>query len=148
MCDSVRSGLVPEAALAWQEEPVRFAFQNGQAAFMRNWPYAYPLLADAAGSQVAGRVGVTALPAGPGGRPAAALGGARLAVNARSAHPEAAVELVRFLTAPAQILERARLAGQYPARRSLYDDPRLARALSVPVADVRAIVERAVAHGR
>ena len=58
MRDSVRSGRVPAAALAWQEEPVRFAFQNGEAAFMRNWPYAYPLLADPARSRVAGRVGV------------------------------------------------------------------------------------------
>ena len=114
MRDSVRSGLVPEAALAWQEEPVRFAFQNGDAAFMRNWPYAYPLLADPARSRVAGRVGVAPLPPGPGGRPAAALGGARLAVNTRSEHPAAAVALVRFLTAPEQLLERARVAGQYP----------------------------------
>ena len=46
---------------------MRFAFQNGEAAFMRNWPYAYPLLADPARSRVAGQVAVTALPAGPGG---------------------------------------------------------------------------------
>ena len=146
MRESVRSGLVPEAALAWQEEPVRFAFQNGDAVFMRNWPYAYPLLADPTRSKVAGRVGVAALPAGAGGEPAATLGGARLAINARSRHPAAALALVRFLTAPEQLLERARMAGQYPARGSLYDDPRLARALSVPVGDVRAIVERAVAR--
>jgi multiple sugar transport system substrate-binding protein len=144
MRDSVRSGLVPQAALAWQEEAVRFAFQNGEAVFMRNWPYAYPLLGDSSRSPVAGQVAVAALPAGPGGQPAAALGGARLAVNARSAHPTAALALVRFLTAPEQVLQRAQLAGQYPARRSLYQDERLARALAVPLADVRAIVERAV----
>jgi multiple sugar transport system substrate-binding protein len=144
MRDSVDSGLVPAAALAWQEEAVRFAFQNGEAAFMRNWPYAYPLLADPARSRVAGRVAVTAFPAGPGGKPAAALGGARLAVNARSQHAVAAAALVRFLTASDQMIERAQMAGQYPARRSLYDDARLARALPGPPADVRAIVQRAV----
>ena len=33
-------GVVPPAVLTWQEEQTRFAFQNGQAVFMRNWPYA------------------------------------------------------------------------------------------------------------
>ena len=34
------NAIVPPAVLGWQEEQTRFAFQNGQAAFMRNWPYA------------------------------------------------------------------------------------------------------------
>jgi multiple sugar transport system substrate-binding protein len=137
-------GFVPSSVLTWQEEQTRFAFQNGDAAFMRNWPYAWALLQDRVRSQVAGRVGVAPFPAGDGGRPAAALGGAELAVNAWSAHPELAWALVGFLTEPEQMLERARLAAQLPARRSLYGTSALAEALPIPIEQVRRLLDAAV----
>lgn len=144
MRESIRNGLVPASALTWQEEQVRFAFQNGQTAFMRNWPYAWALVQNGAASQVAGRVGVAPFPAGPGGTSTAALGGQQLAINAFSDQPEAAWALVEFLTAPEQMLERARLAAQLPSRRSLYETRELADALPMPVDDVRAALESAV----
>jgi multiple sugar transport system substrate-binding protein len=139
-----RTGLTPEAALTWQEEQVRFAFQNGEAVFMRNWPYAYPLLSDSAESAVAGRFAVAPLPAGPGGGRASALGGQQLAVSAHSREPEAAWRLVEFLTSPEEMLARARGAGHYPARTALYELPELADALPVPPAQARAAIESAV----
>ncbi|HEX2094260.1 MAG TPA: ABC transporter substrate-binding protein [Longimicrobiaceae bacterium] len=139
----LRHGIAPREVLTWHEEETRFAFQNGTAVFMRNWPYAVALLNDPAESRVAGRFAVAPMPAGSGGRPTATLGGAQLAVNAWSRHPEAAYRLIAFLTAPEQMLERAAVVGQYPARRSVYADPRLQRSLPVPVAQVRAIVEAA-----
>jgi multiple sugar transport system substrate-binding protein len=137
-------GFVPPAVLAWQEEQTRFAFQNGEAAFMRNWPYAWALLQEPARSAVAGKFAVAPLPAAEQGRPAAALGGAELAVNRWSRHPELAEALARFLTAPEQMIERARLAAQLPARRSLYDAPALAQALPIPIDQVRAALDAAV----
>jgi len=136
--------VVPPAALTWQEEQVRFAFQNGDAVFMRNWPYAWTLLQDESRSRVARRVAVAPFPAGEGGRPAAALGGAQLAINARSANPALAFELVSFLTAPEQMVERARLAAQLPPRRSLYETAELAAALPIPLDQVRQVLEAAV----
>jgi multiple sugar transport system substrate-binding protein len=136
--------IVPLAALTWQEEQTRFAFQNGQAAFMRNWPYAYALLQDASQSRVAGRFGVTSMPGAAGGAPTAALGGSALAVNAHSDQPDDAYQLIAFLLEPEQMVERARIAGQYPSRRALYDTPELAAALTVPPADALAVIERAV----
>ncbi|MBI4478382.1 MAG: ABC transporter substrate-binding protein [Acidobacteria bacterium] len=141
-----RDGFVPSSVLTWREEQARFVFQNGDAAFMRNWPYAWALLQDRSRSRVANRFAVAPFPAGEGGRPAAALGGAQLAVNAWSANPTLAWELVRFLTAPEQMLERARLAAQLPSRRSLYATDALAEALPIPVAQVRQMIDAAVAR--
>jgi multiple sugar transport system substrate-binding protein len=138
------SGVSPPAVLGWQEEQVRFAFQNGQAAFMRNWPYAQALLNDGASSAVAGRFDIAPMPAAAAGAPTAALGGSHLAINARSALPEEAYALVSYLTAPGQMLERARVAGQLPARPALFRDPSLSTALGVDAQSVLRIVEAAV----
>jgi multiple sugar transport system substrate-binding protein len=138
------SGAVPRAVLTWQEEQVRFAFQNGQAAFMRNWPYAYALLDDASQSRVAGRFDVAPMPSAPDGSPTAALGGSQLAINAYSDHADAAYALIEYLVQPEQMLERARVAGQLPARPALYDDDALESALGLDAATVRRIIERAV----
>jgi multiple sugar transport system substrate-binding protein len=148
LLEFVRSGNTPSEVLAWQEEQTRFAFQNGRAAFMRNWPYAYPLMNDSTDSRVAGRFAIAPMPASGrnvrGGAPTAALGGAQLAINANTEHPDAAYALIEYLTRPEQMLERARVVGQYPTRVALYGDPALATALPIPPADVRRIVERAV----
>ncbi|HYG61705.1 MAG TPA: ABC transporter substrate-binding protein [Thermoanaerobaculia bacterium] len=143
--DLIRSGATPREVLTWHEEECRFAFQNGRAAFLRNWPYAVPLLRGP-DSAVAGRFAVAPMPAAagaPGGHPTAALGGAQLAINAYSRRADDAYRLIAWLTAPERMLERAQAAGQYPARRSVYRDPRLAEALGVPAADVLRIVESA-----
>jgi multiple sugar transport system substrate-binding protein len=134
----------PADVLAWREEQARFAFQNGRAAFMRNWPYAYPLLQDSTQSRVAGAFAVAPMPAAPGGAPTAALGGQQLAINANTDAPAAAWALVEYLTRPAQMLERARVAGQYPTRAALYDDPALRAALPVPPDAARRVIAGAV----
>ncbi len=146
MRDAIRRGVSPREVLTWHEEETRFAFQNGDAVFMRNWPYAAALLADSVRSQVAGRVGVSTIPAarGSGGRPASALGGAQLAINAHSDVPDLAWLLVSFLTAPEQMLERAEAVGQLPPRPALYDDARLAAALPLGVRVAREAVASAV----
>jgi multiple sugar transport system substrate-binding protein len=141
-------GFVPRAVLTWQEEQTRFAFQSGRALFLRNWPYAYPLLQDPEESEVAGKFAVAPFPGTANGAPTAALGGSQLAINARSRHPEAAFALIEYLISPERMLERARAAGQLPPRRDLYDDPslaaELAEALPIPPDEARRVVEAAV----
>jgi multiple sugar transport system substrate-binding protein len=138
--------IVPPAALTWQEEQVRFAFQNGQAAFMRNWPYAFALLQDGTQSSVAGRFAVASFPAGPSGARTAALGGSVLAINAYTGDRDAAYQLLDYLLQPEQLLERARVVGQYPPRPSLYDASELAGVLPIAPLVARGLIERAVAR--
>ena len=151
--DDVR--VVPASVLTWQEEQARFAFQNGQALFMRNWPYAASLMRQPAESAVAGRFAVAALPRDAGSSMPApgssdrllggsALGGSVLAINARSRHPDAAWAVVRYLTDPEQMLERARVVGQLPTRRSLYDGDRLGGLLPIAPAEARRLIDRAI----
>ena len=139
-----REEIVPSAVLTWHEEESRFAFQNGESAFMRNWPYAVGLLQDSSASRVAGRFSVAPMPAGPGGSPTAALGGAQLAINRRTENPEAAWAVIDYLTRPEQMRERARVVGQFPARVALYEDDQLAGDLKIPPATARRVIEYAV----
>lgn len=139
-----RDEVIPTIVLTWHEEETRFAFQNGEAAFMRNWPYAYPLMQDNSESRVAGKFAVAPMPAGPGGSHTAAIGGAQLAINRRTEHPEAAWTLINYLTQPEQMRERAEVVGQFPTRTALYEDPTLASGLAIPPAMVRRIIEYAV----
>jgi multiple sugar transport system substrate-binding protein len=138
------AGIVPRAVLTWHEEESRFAFQNGEAVFLRNWPYACALLQDSSASQVAGKFAVAPMPAAPGGIQSAALGGAQLAINRRSRHPEAAWEVIEYLTRPAQMIERGRAVGQFPTRVALYDQPDSVLGLPIPVAEARRVVLGAV----
>ena len=145
MHDLIVDGVSPGEVLTWHEEETRFAFQNGNAGFMRNWPYAFTLMNTPGNSKIAGQFSVAPMPAAPGGAAAATLGGAPLAINAYSEHLEASWKLIEFLTAPEQMLERAQLGG-YPTRPALYDDPRLAGLLPIPVPLARTIVSRAVSR--
>jgi len=126
----VESGVTRKGVTTYMEEEARRLFQNGDAVFMRNWPYAWPLI-NGSDSPTAGKVGVAPLPMGDveGGRHSATLGGWNLAINgnASDAQVEAAKKLIKFLTSPDQQLQKALVAGQNPTRMSVYKDEKLAK---------------------
>ncbi|WP_439596187.1 ABC transporter substrate-binding protein [Falsiroseomonas sp.] len=114
--------ITPRGVLNYAEEDARGVFQSGNAVFMRNWPYAWPLL-NAEDSVVRGQVGVALLPrGGPEGQHSATLGGEQLAVSRHSRHPEQAIALIRYLTSSAEQKRRAIAGGFNPALRPLYQD--------------------------
>jgi trehalose/maltose transport system substrate-binding protein len=91
----------PRGVTSYQEGEAHIAFVGGNAAFMRNWPYAYSIAADPKQSKVVGKFSVTTLPHGPGGTSVGTVGGWQLAVNKYSKHQDAAIEFVRYATSPA-----------------------------------------------
>src|SRR5690606_13436378 len=119
--------IAPDGVLSYQEEESRGVWQTGNAVFMRNWPYAYGL-GNSADSAVKGKFDVTTLPVGPSGeRSAATLGGWNLAVSKYSKHPEAAIELVKFLASTEnQKKYEALELSHLPTIISLYDDKDIA----------------------
>lgn len=122
----VRDGISPADVTTYAEEETRRAFQSGGAVFMRNWPYAWAQL-QSEDSPVRGRVAVADLPSESGEPGPGALGGWQLAMNAHTppSHREAAMDLIEFLTSHEASLRLAIGHARNPARRALYDDPRL-----------------------
>ncbi|MDQ3547414.1 MAG: extracellular solute-binding protein [Chloroflexota bacterium] len=115
-------GIVPTGVTGYREEDARNAFQGGNAAFMRNWPYAYSL-GQADDSAVAGMFDVTGLPAGDGMESVGTLGGWQLAVSSYSEEPEAATEFVKYMVSPEVVKWRAIVASFVPLIVDVAEDP-------------------------
>ena len=119
--DLIASGVSPKAVLNYQEEDVRNAFQQGKAVFIRNWPYVWVNAQDPKQSKVVGKIGAMPLPAFPGGKSAATLGGWNYSINKYSKHPDEAAKLVAFLTSADQQAYAAIHTGHNPTRKSVYE---------------------------
>jgi trehalose/maltose transport system substrate-binding protein len=101
--DSMRQQIgkiTPHGVTTYQEDQTEHAFDNGDAAFARNWPYQYGIGAGA-GSKVKGKFSVAPLPHGSNGPSVATVGGWQLAVSKYSKHKNAAIEFVRYMTSKA-----------------------------------------------
>ena len=92
--------VTPQGVTTYQEDQTEHAFDNGDAAFARNWPYQYGIGAGA-GSKVKGKFNVTVLPHGTSGGSVGTVGGWQLAISRFSKHKGAAIEFVRYMTSPA-----------------------------------------------
>ncbi|WP_040408830.1 ABC transporter substrate-binding protein [Aureimonas ureilytica] len=116
--------IAPQGVLGYMEEESRGVWQTGNAVFMRNWPYAYPL-SQSDDSPVKGKFDAVPLPAGDSGKSAACLGGWNLAISQFSENKDAAIELVKFLTSAESQKSRALGTARLPTIPALYDDPEI-----------------------
>lgn len=115
--------IAPEGVTTYQEEESRGVWQGGNAAMMRNWPYAFSA-GQAADSPIRDKFEATVLPMGDGegSRNAATLGGWQMMVSQYSANQEAAIELSKFLTSTESQKSRAIELSNTPTIASLYED--------------------------
>jgi multiple sugar transport system substrate-binding protein len=135
MADGIKSGAVPRTVLTEVEEDNLYAFgekRRKRADFMRNWPYVYRKLENGRTyADVAGHVGVSALPRWGGRKPASVLGGHILVISAFTKNPGAALKLVDYLSSRAVIKRDAVEFGLAPALADLWNDPDVQAALPV-----------------
>ncbi len=111
----------PAGATNMMEEDARAIWHDGNAAFMRNWPYAYSLSMETDAFDPED-FGVAPLPAGEEGEPAGALGGWNLGVSEYSEHPEEAADLALFMASEEVQKMRATDASLNPTIDHLYED--------------------------
>jgi multiple sugar transport system substrate-binding protein len=139
MAQGVEDGTVPKANSTYEEEESRRAFENGQATFMRNWPYAYALAKE---SDIADDFDIATFPSYGGAEGAGVLGGYNLGISAFSENPEGALALSEFLVTP-EIQKTMMIDASLPATVSeVYDDPAVQKA--APFAkELRTAVEQA-----
>jgi multiple sugar transport system substrate-binding protein len=140
--DLVRQGITPEAVANMGEPEALQLFQAGDAAFMRNWPYAWAEL-NKPDSPLRGKVAFTTMVSEEGKPHAATQGSWGFSLLAGSQHKAAAVEVLRFLTS-AEAQKQLNLRWGYtPTRLSVFEDPEL-RAANPVLTDLQQALAAAV----
>jgi multiple sugar transport system substrate-binding protein len=140
MAQGVEDGTAPQAVTTYMEEESRRAFENGNATFMRNWPYAYALGKE---SNIADQFDIAPFPSFEGGEPASVLGGINLGISAFSKNPEGAAAFIDFATQ--EEVQKANFPLTAVSTTAPYDDPALRK--EVPFAsDLKDAVEQGQAR--
>lgn len=122
--DTINQGISPPGVTTYVEEDTRRLFQSGQAAFLRNWPYAWPLLNEET-SPVKGKVAIMPMVPAAGHQGGSCLGGWGLGIAKTSKHPREALEAIRFLTSEPSQEKFVMEAGYVPSRRNLFSNPQI-----------------------
>jgi trehalose/maltose transport system substrate-binding protein len=131
----------PRGVLSMQEEDCRTAFQAGNAAFMRNWPYCYTLM-EQADSKIKGKFEVATLPAGTGGDFRSTISGWGLGINKYSQNPDIAAKVIQFLTSTDFETGRAVKLGAIPTVNDVYNQEEFRKA--IPYFKV---IQKSIDHG-
>jgi multiple sugar transport system substrate-binding protein len=101
----ITSGASPAAVTTFQEPQAMNTFGDGNAAFLRNWDYAFSAAttASSGGKLKASQVGVAPLPtfAGQSSPGYSNIGGWNMYINPHSAHTAADLTFIQWLSSPA-----------------------------------------------
>ncbi len=125
LVNGVKTQEIPAAAVTYQEETGRRAFQDGQLIFHRQWPYQYAKANATDGSStVAGKFDVAPLP-GKDGPGVSTLGGHNFAISAFADNKATALDFITFFTSEESERSNLLATSQAPTRANLYDDAEL-----------------------
>ncbi len=112
----------PNTYTEMKEEEVRRFFQDGNALFERNWPYAFALH-EGPDSAVRGKTAITPVPSFAPGRSVSTLGGWHAGISRFSDAIPESVRLLCFLASYETQKKLALHLGWNPGRRDVYGDP-------------------------
>ena len=141
----VSEGVAKKNSAEVGTDDTRKEFQAGKVIFGVIWGYAWNHFQGGADTRVKDKVGVTTLPAMPGGKPVSCMGGWNWSVSAYSKHKAASVALVRWLSSP-EVSKQLALKGSFhPVFPSVYKDAEVLKAIPW-FADALPVVETARAR--
>jgi multiple sugar transport system substrate-binding protein len=116
----ITTGVSPSAVSTFQEAQAMSTFSSGQAAFLRNWDYAY---ADSQtkGSKTVGKVGVAPLPtfSGQTAPGYSNIGGWNLYINPHSKNIAADLSFIQFMSSTTAQMDLVNLASSIPTVESV-----------------------------
>lgn len=126
LSDWFKDGTIPKAAITWQEENGRQAFEAGELIFHRNWGYVYNLAQTDKTSKVIGKFDVAPLPGitGPG---VSSLGGHNFAIAKNAENKGTAVDFLKFMSSEETQKSNALATSSSPTIEKLYSDPDLVK---------------------
>ncbi|MGH3203690.1 MAG: extracellular solute-binding protein [Streptosporangiaceae bacterium] len=122
----IASGASPAAVTTFQEPEAMSNFAAGDAAFLRNWDYAYSVATNPATSKLTqAQVGVMPLPtfSGQSSPGYSNIGGSDLYVNPHSKNIAADLTFVKFMASPAVQDILAQQYGLIPTTTAVRDSP-------------------------
>ena len=120
----ITSGASPKSVTNFSENEALQAFESGESALMRNWPYAWAELQKES-SLVKDKVDVTTMVSIKDHQPISTLGSWGFSIIKTTKHKEAAYKVIKFLTSDRAQKELFLESGYTPTSSNLYRDSEL-----------------------
>lgn len=122
---TIEEKISPEEVISYSEDESLAQFYQGNAAFLRGWPYMWAT-ANAKGSPIQGKVGIQPMRLQSGnGRGGGCNGSWGLGIAKTSKHPDEAWRAIAYLTSARSQRQFILKTGYVPSRKALLSDPEL-----------------------